>query len=141
QYRMSDDAPHRTQLASCAADLTLPPGVEARTGVGAIAGPLVQHSAFGHLALIIVPRLGHGPACLLLGESEAHVVGAEEGQRLAGVDRDPIGLGDKLGRVRLFLELAAKPRIGDIALKKALGVRQGAELLRIMPIEDLAVSL
>ena len=69
------------------------------------------------------------------------MVGAEEGQRLAGVDRDPIGLGDKLGRVRLFLELAAKPRIGDIALKKALGVRQGAELLRIMPIEDLAVSL
>lgn len=138
---MRDHGPDSAQLASPAADLALPPGVEARIGVGAIASPPVQRPAFGHLTLIVVPRLGHGPARLLLGKSEAQVVGVKEGQRLTGVNRYAIGLGDEVGRLGFFLELVAKPCIGDIALEEALGVRQGADLVRITPIENLAVSL
>jgi hypothetical protein len=141
QDRMRDHGPGSAQLASPAPDLALPPGVEARIGVGAIASPPVQRPAFGHLTLIVVPRLGHGPARLLLGKSEAQVVGVKEGQRLARVNRYAIGLGDEVGRLGFFLELVAKPWIGDIALEEALGVRQGADLVRITPIENLAVSL
>ena len=113
QDGMRDHAPGGAELASPAADLALPPGMEARIGVGAIAGPLVQRPAFSHLAQVVVPRLGHGPARFLLGEAQVHVVGAEEGQRLARIERHLIGLRDEVRRFGVFLELVAKPASRD----------------------------